>query len=93
MKQSVSAKALETWIKEFFEIENADVIEMHVTHDGVTIEVLDKDEDGNRILVGPAVARQSKRSTHDVALLRPGRPEGATVANGAKPRTKKLPTE
>lgn len=90
MKEAVSAKALEEWIKEFFGIESADVHSLHVDPEGVSVTVLPRDADGNRILVGPQAARQQKKVTQHVVLVKPGRPEGTTVANGAKPKTKKL---
>lgn len=89
MKEAVSAKALEEWIKEFFDIENADVHSVSINPEGVTVVVLPKDADGKRIYVGPKFAPHPKQTTHHVALLKPGRPEGTTVANGAKPKTKK----
>ena len=89
MKESVSAKALEEWIKEFFGIESADVVSVTIDPEGVSITVLPRGADGNRILVGPQMARQQKKVTHHVVLVKPGRPEGTTVANGAKPKRKK----
>jgi hypothetical protein len=91
MKEAVSAKALEEWIKEFFGIVSADVHSVHIDPEGVTISVLPRDADGNRVLVGPQAARQQKKVTQQVSLLKPGRPEGTTVANGAKPKTKRAP--
>lgn len=93
MKEAVSAKALEEWIKEFFGIESADVHSVHIDPEGVSITVLPRDADGNRVLVGPQAARQQKKVTQQVSLLKPGRPEGTTVANGAKPKTKRTVPE
>jgi hypothetical protein len=78
--------------KEFFALLGTDISDISSFRgdaDMVLVTVYDKDENGDHILVGPSFARTKKESTHAVQLVRPGRPEGTTVANGAAPKTRR----
>lgn len=53
------------------------------------VRVHARDAEGNLMYMGPQVARTPYLVTHTVQLVKPGRPDGTTVANGAKPKTKR----
>jgi hypothetical protein len=58
-----------------------------IVFDQVIVTMFDKDEEGNRITVGPSFASFEKMTDRTIQLVQPGRPEGTTVANGAKPKS------
>lgn len=84
--------------KEFFALLGCDISDISSFRgdaDMLLVTVYDRDENGEYIFVGPSFARTQKESTHAVQLVKPGRPEGTTIANGAAPKTRRkvLPSD
>jgi hypothetical protein len=68
-------------------IDNRDVVKFSGDSDMIYITVKQRDPVTNEILMrGPSFAQQPVILSHVIALVKPGRPEGTTVANGAKPK-------
>jgi hypothetical protein len=84
--------------KEFFAVlgcDISDIVSYSGDADSIVLVTYDRDEEGNYIEVGPSFARHRKYSQHVVTLVKPGRPEGTTIANGAAPKTRRkmLPSD
>jgi hypothetical protein len=78
--------------KEFFALLGCDISDISSVSgdaDMLLVTTYDKDENGEYIWVGPTFARTQKATTHAVQLVKPGRPEGTTIANGAAPKTRR----